>query len=76
MGVISVHIIITLEETRDMETVYNSDILLMIIGGIVNEVIVTIWTETAVWKYIRVHCNLQRHKLTIATPVVPRLLFQ
>ena len=26
-------------------------------------------------KYIRVHCSLQRHKLTIATSVVPRLLF-
>ena len=67
--------IITLKETRGMKTIYNSEIFLRIVGGIVNEVIVIIWTETAVWKYIQVHCNLQCHELTIATSVVPRLLF-
>ena len=34
--------IITLKETRGMKTVYNSEIFLRIIGGIVNEVTVTI----------------------------------
>ena len=67
--------IIILKKTRGMKTVYNSEIFLRIVGVIVNEVTVTIWTETAVWKYTRVHCHLQRHNLTLATSVVPRLLF-
>ena len=67
--------ITTVKDTRGTKTVYNLEIFLRIIGGIiVNEVTVTIETETAVWKYIRVHCNLQCHKLTTATSIVPRLL--
>ena len=37
-----------------MKTVYNLEIFLRIIGGIENEVTMTIRTETAVWKSIRV----------------------
>ena len=43
-----------------MKTVYNLEIFLRITGGIENEVTVTTWIETAVWKYIQyiVICNV------------------